>query len=476
MLLICERRCHTRDMPRPLLAVVLVLLATVASARPTKRPPPQPVAPPVVETPAPPTPAEPKRTRIALPTPSAAAGVAPGVISLAEQLFEQALRTLVGPTVVTSSEVTAILGVERQRALLGGATTEALTSLGDAASDVVLVWLASKTDGLEVVVQRATAGAASPKALTRVVPANAEGLQSVAHAALGELFPEFERTAPVAATTSPQRKVLRVAVLDARLTGDVPARAAAALNQSLTPEVRKLEQVLAISSQEVRDLLGVERQRALVGCNEGTSCMEELANALGAEELITIDLTLVGDTWALTARRIDTLRARVVQSHLKQFARRDGEELLAIVGPMIEALFPDRALRAGLVRGVEPAVIRRLNPPPLPKWLFITTTALALVAGGGGVTFSLLAEDRRRTFDGLAQRSLTMEVAGPQLVALEREGRQLNTLALGSFIAAGGLAAAMLVEGLLTDWNDDRAALAVLPLISPAAAGVMVRF
>jgi len=461
----------------PRLSLVLLLLSSVAFAKPPRAPkqPKPPKAAPVsapepVPEPSPPAPVEKKSPRIALPTPGAGPGISPEVVTLTEQVFEKELRALDGVALVTAAELTSLLGIERARALLGA---QAEASPSDAFTDVLAVQLVAKGNQVEVTARRTNS--AATRLFTRQVATSAQALQSLAADAVKELLPEFERTTP-APQAAPQRKLLRIAVMDARLTGDVPPRAAAALNQSLTPELRKLEGVLAISSQEVRDLLGVERQRALVGCNEGVSCMGELVDALGAEELLTLDLTLVGSKYALTARRIDTLQAKVVQSHLQQFDRRDGEELLAIVGPMIEALFPERTVRAGQVRGVEPAVIRRLNPPPLPKWVFFSTTALALAAGGGGATFTLLAADRRRQFDALTQRSLSMEVSGAQLVALEREGRQLQTVALGFFIGAGGLAAAMLVESFLTDWNDDRAALAVLPLLSPNAAGVLVRF
>lgn len=477
-------------------ALALVLLASAALAKPPKggkggkKPPPvttpapapEPVPEPAPAPAATPASEKPATPRIALPLPSGGPGVSPEVLSLAEQTFERELRALTGVTVVTASELKTLLGVERQRELLG-AGSAALNELAtQSVTDVVVVQLTAKgADEVDAVVKRTSTAGAQVKSFTRSTSTRGTALLSLAMTAVADLFPEFPRSASATtAASTPAKKLLRVAVLDPRLTGDIPARAAAALNQALAPELRKLEGVIAISSAEVRDILGIERQRQLVGCSEGTSCMEELANALGAEELVTVDLTLVGHTYALTARRVDTVNARVLQNHLAQFDKRDGEELLAVVGTLLEKLYPERPLRAGTVRGVEPAVIRRLNPPPLPKWVFITTAALAVASAGGGTTFTLLGADSRAKFDTLARGSLppAMAVEGSTLVELEKDARERNTIGLGFFIAAGGLAAVALVEAFFTDWNDDRAAagLAVLPVLSPGHAGLLVRF
>jgi hypothetical protein len=256
------------------------------------------------------------------------------------------------------------------------------------------------------------------------------------------------------------------------VVGEVPARARAALEQSLTPEVRKVEGVAAINSQEIRDLLGAERQRQLLGCSEeASSCMEELAGAVGADELLTLDLTLVGRTYALTARRIDMQKAKVLQTHLAQFDQRDGEELLAVVGPTVAALYPERPLKPGAVRGVEAAVIRRLNPPPLPRWVFFTTGALALATGAGGGGFFALSQQLRDRHQVLAAQSVSAPVSAVELKTLETDSRQHFATATLFFAVAGGLAAAALVEAFFTDWQGDRAALAVAPVMVEGGAG-----
>lgn len=51
-----------------------------------------------------------------------------------------------------------------------------------------------------------------------------------------------------------------------------------------------------VTAQDIATLLGMERQRALAGCAEdGTQCMAELANALGADATLVVNLARFDD-------------------------------------------------------------------------------------------------------------------------------------------------------------------------------------
>lgn len=463
---------------RPLL-VLLLLVATSALAAPRgKKQPPAPKDPPAAPatTPvAPVVPAKPAAPRIGLTSPTGGPGVPTEWTTTLEQGLERELRRLQGPSVVTSAELESLLGAERSKQLLGGESGSAamLADLTDL-TDVMTVNVTARGSEVEVTARRTPANGSAVKTAARVARAKTAELIAVARQLVADLFPEFPvapDSAPAASAPSP-KKVLRVAVLDPRVTGDVPARARAALEQALTPELRKVEGIAAINSQEIRDLLGAERQKQLLGCSEeAASCMEELAGAVGADELVTLDLTLVGRTYALTARRLDTVKAKVLQTHLSQFEQRDGEELLAIVGPTVAALYPERALRAGAARGVEAEVIRRLNPPPLPRWVFFTTAGLALAAGAAGGGFYALSQERYGEHQRLAQLSLTTPVPATQIASVEDDSKAHFQRATVCFAIAGGLALAALVEAFFTDWQGDRAALAAAPVLLPGGVG-----
>jgi hypothetical protein len=274
------------------------------------------------------------------------------------------------------------------------------------------------------------------------------------------------------APARPKTSALRVAVIDPRPTGEIPGRPLAAFTQSLVPEIRKLEGVSAIGMAEIRDMLGFERQRQMMGCSVDESCLAEIAGSLGVDEIVSAELTLVGKSYTLSMRRLDMRKSKVLQSDSRQFDQRDGEELLSIVGPAIEALFPERPLKEGKTRGIEKSVIRRLNPPPLPRWVFISTSGAALGALAAGGAFQFLASDAKKEFDRLVSRSLTEPVAAADLSTVSDQVRSRESTRNALFLSAAGLGVAAGVEAFFTDWRNDRAA--IVPMVVTGGGGLVL--
>jgi hypothetical protein len=265
----------------------------------------------------------------------------------------------------------------------------------------------------------------------------------------------------------PKNSATRVAILDAKTAGNVPPRPLAAFVETLVVEVRKLEGVSAVGMGEVRDMLGFERQRQLLGCASDDGCLAEIGGAMGVDEILTTQIVLEPGGYVLTARRIDMRRAKVIGSESRHFDKRDGEELLGVVGPLVEALYPGKALKEGRTRGVSKETVQRLNPPPLPRWVFVATAGLAggaALAGGG---YAYLARDARSEYDALAQSAVGTPVDGARLVALEQKMQSRQKTANVLFIGAGAAALAAGVEAFFTDWHGDRNA----PILTPVAAG-----
>lgn len=68
-----------------------------------------------------------------------------------------------------------------------------------------------------------------------------------------------------------------------------------------------------VTSEDVRTILGLERQRQLLGCSEeSSSCVLELAGALGAAFLTTGTLTHVGSALQLSLQTVDGASGRAV--------------------------------------------------------------------------------------------------------------------------------------------------------------------
>jgi hypothetical protein len=258
-------------------------------------------------------------------------------------------------------------------------------------------------------------------------------------------------------------KAMRVAVPDTKVSGELPPRQLVLVEGALLSELRKLENLSAIGMGEIREMLSIEYQRQMLGCSADEACLAEIGGALGTDEMLASSIVVDGKTATFTLKRINMRGARVTGSDTRRLTRANGEELLGAIGPMTQAVYPDRALRPGRTRGVAKEVALRLNPPPLPRWPFFATAAAAVVAGAAGAGYAYLASDARRQYQALAQRSLTEPVAGAQLRDLQQSVSSRSSTANLLFVTAGGLAVAAGVEAFFTDWHGYRTSLDAAP-------------
>jgi len=186
------------------------------------------------------------------------------------------------------------------------------------------------------------------------------------------------RPAPPAAPERETFKLLRIAIYDLDL-GGLDERVGQIYMDSLAIELRKLRAVDVVTMDDIRTMLGVEADKQMLGCDDGDSCLAEIADALGADVILSGSIATVGEERVVGLVRIEQATASVTERVQMRLAAADGEELLASVGPAVEKLFKDRELKEGLSRGVDESMALRLNPPPLPPWAFWTT----LATGGG---------------------------------------------------------------------------------------------
>lgn len=84
------------------------------------------------------------------------------------------------------------------------------------------------------------------------------------------------------------------------------------LSQVAAREVSRLvpQGTRVVSADDMNVFLGVERQRALVGCESGVDCMTEIASALSAQEIVSSSATLAtsgftGQQWVIEVKRVD---------------------------------------------------------------------------------------------------------------------------------------------------------------------------
>jgi TolB-like protein len=248
------------------------------------------------------------------------------------------------------------------------------------------------------------------------------------------------------------KRFLRVAVYDFSTDGLEP-RVGRFVTDSMVAELRKLEGVSVVAMDEVRAMLNHEANRELVGCADGESCLSEIGDALGVDEIVVGSLASVGGASVVTIRRIDQANARAVGSISERLVPAGGEEFLAEVGPAVEKLYSDKGLRVGVTRGVPAEQARRLNPPPLSPWMPMATggASLIVLAAAGFAGIASLGEEAR--LRELVADAKETETSGAQLVAAADGASSLALTAnvLYASAAVVGLAAVAMVP--FTDFS-----------------------
>ena len=248
----------------------------------------------------------------------------------------------------------------------------------------------------------------------------------------------------------------------------IPTRPIVAFTQTLLAEVRKVEGLSVIGTTELREMLAIERQRQDAGCQADQECIAEIAGALGVDEMVTSEIELTRNAYTVTVRRIDARRPACSRPTSARFERRDGEELLAIIGDSVGALYRGAPLRPGRTRGVEKEFVKRRNPPPLPRPVFgVSGAGFAAAALAGGVALYLRSDARSQYYD------LFKGVPSSGQVSLASDKVNARTLAAQvSFAAALALLVALAIEVPFTDWRDDRSAFKASPAVARSGGGV----
>lgn len=199
----------------------------------------------------------------------------------------------------------------------------------------------------------------------------------------------------------------RIAVLDLEAAGAAPELAKGA-SLLLPTEVRsRAKDAQVIGSAEISTLLGLEKQKALLGCHD-EACMVEIAGALGAEEIVAGRLAKIGKTFVLELRRMDARKAQVTASATRTVT---GEEdaILDALRSAVAELWGEKAEARPRPPAPQPPSIDAKPPPPAmtpppPETQGATrltaancltgSGALLLVAGGAGIGYSVYVHNQ----------------------------------------------------------------------------------
>ena len=142
------------------------------------------------------------------------------------------------------------------------------------------------------------------------------------------------------AQTVRKSKRARIAVLDLDAKLGVDPKLAELVTTRLVAQIQETSGEGVISSSDVKNALGYERERQLLGCTE-SSCMAELGGALGVDLLVTGTIAHVGKARTFDAQVMDVSKALVLRRYSHRLPDDAGDEaFLDEVAPAAAALFP----------------------------------------------------------------------------------------------------------------------------------------
>lgn len=215
------------------------------------------------------------------------------------------------------------------------------------------------------------------------------------------------------------------------------------------------------TSHDLEQVLGLERQRQLMGCESSGSCLAELSGALGVDVILGGSLARTAAGFLVTLRAVRTADGGEVATLSGRF--RDEVSL----GDWIESQTPvlARRLLVAFGRAVEtaPVVVTPVTPPseglaPWVRWVPGGVGVVALAAGGFFWFQAMGAADQLQKGD----------LTGVDVHALAAQGRMNQTL--GPALVATGVAG--LVASVL--WVKLGAPPATAALAPVEGGGVLV--
>lgn len=196
--------------------------------------------------------------------------------------------------------------------------------------------------------------------------------------------------------------------------------------------------VPVVTQSEITQLLGVERQRQLLGCSSDTSCMSEVADALGAQGMVMGSIGRLGDRYQLNVKVIRTRDMQTVALFSSSVDRADLvlNELTRGAAEMVDA--------------IAEAFDLKLAQKQFQVWPAVLPVGLGVAAIGAGVglfvSANTLDQQLRNAMPGTSN---DFDYASAKAQANDINTRQIvatTCVAVGGAALIGGLALGLITN------------------------------
>lgn len=239
-----------------------------------------------------------------------------------------------------------------------------------------------------------------------------------------------------------------------------------------------------VTAREIAALMGMERQKELVGCAEtASSCMAEIGNALGADGIVLGSIAKIGNSRQVNIKIVDTDTGERVGTFTKRVDRE--EDVLDALEEAGEVLA--KAANATLKRRqATPEVAATVTAPEAPATATTVTKTTgfskgvalypaigAVVFAGAGTFFYFQAKSAHDQLVQPLNADGTNRISDAK--SIEDAGGLAQTLSRVGFGAAGGAAVTAAVLWMLGSSNQEVVTSAVVTQ-SGAAVSLTVPF
>ena len=246
----------------------------------------------------------------------------------------------------------------------------------------------------------------------------------------------------------------KLVVLDLAPGAGVDASVTGPLTEALTAEVARRGFFEVISQRDMSTLMGVERQKQLMGCSEeSTSCLSELSGALGAQVVLSGTVAKLGDAFQMTLSTLDTHKAQPLARSTR---------IAANLG----------TLQQGLAYASAEATATPLPPPPsrLLPYSLLGAGSAAVIFGGVWGLVAISDESRLKgEIESVGERP---GVLGFQ-DSYQKRADTIGTHKIIS-LAAMGAGAALIAAGIVLMPSDPGAPSSSVALVPTASGAALV--